>query len=72
MAESVGREDHKKDPEHLSILWRKVPDAGKRSLGLVLFFKCCFTYTETIRHIRDGEPGTATSTFTQLQSSDWG
>ena len=31
---------------------------------------CCFTSTETIRTIRDGEPRTATSTFTQLLSSD--
>ena len=27
--------------------------------------------TETIRTIRDGEPGTATSIFTQLLSSDF-
>ena len=26
---------------------------------------CCFTSTKTIRLIRDGEPRTATSTFTQ-------
>ena len=30
------------------------------------FFKRCFTSTETIRIIRDGKPGTATSTLTQL------
>ena len=30
----------------------------------------CFTPTETIMTIRDGEPRTATSTFTQLLSSD--
>ena len=30
------------------------------------------TYTETIRTVRDGEPRTATSTFTQLMSSDGG
>ena len=29
----------------------------------------CITSTETIRAIRDGEPMTATSTFTQLLSS---
>ena len=29
-----------------------------------------FTSTETIRIIRDGEPRTATSTFTQLLSSE--
>ena len=31
--------------------------------------QCCFTSTETIRSIRDGEPRTATSTFTQFLSS---
>ena len=31
--------------------------------------QCCFTSTETIRLIRDGESRTATSTFTQLLSS---
>ena len=30
----------------------------------------CFTSTETVRTIRDGEPRMATSTFTQLLSSD--
>ena len=34
--------------------------------------QCCFTSTETIRIIMDGETGTATSTFTQLLSSDTG
>ena len=29
----------------------------------------CFTSTETIRSIRDGEPRTTTSTFTQILSS---
>ena len=29
----------------------------------------CFTSTETIRTVRDGEPRTATSTFAQLLSS---
>ena len=33
-------------------------------------FQCCFTSTETFRLIRDGEPRTATSAFTQLLSSD--
>ena len=31
-------------------------------------FQCCFTSTETIRLIGDGEPRTSTSTFTQLLS----
>ena len=32
--------------------------------------QCCFTSTETIKTIWDREPRTATSTFTQLLSSD--
>ena len=34
--------------------------------------QCCFTSTESIIRtvFRDGEPGTATSTFTQIPSSD--
>ena len=31
--------------------------------------QCCFTCTETTGTVRDGEPRTATSTFTQLLSS---
>ena len=34
------------------------------------FVQCCFTSTETIKTIRDGEPRTSTTTFTQLWSSD--
>ena len=34
--------------------------------------QCCLTSTETIRTIRDGDPRTATSTFTQLLSSEQG
>ena len=30
---------------------------------------CCFTSTETIRTIREGDPETTTSSFTQLLSS---
>ena len=38
--------------------------------GRILFlFECCFTFKETVRTVRDGEPRTATSTFTQLLSS---
>ena len=36
----------------------------------VVHLQCRFTSTETIRTVRDGEPRTATSTFTQLLSSD--
>ena len=32
--------------------------------------QCCFKSTETVGTIRDGEPRTSTSTFTQLLSSD--
>ena len=35
-----------------------------------LRLQCCFTSTETVRTIKDGEPRTATSTFTQLLNSD--
>ena len=32
--------------------------------------QCCFTSTEIVMTVRDGEPRTATSTFTQLLSSE--
>ena len=35
-----------------------------------VWVQCCFTSTETIRTVRDGEPRTATSNSTQLLSSD--
>ena len=34
-----------------------------------VFFTCCFTSTETVRTVRDREPRTSTSTFTQRLSS---
>ena len=34
--------------------------------------ECCFTSTETVGLFRDGEPRTATSTLTQLLSSEGG
>ena len=43
---------------------------------LLLLLSCevqsCFTCTETVRTVRDGEPRTTTSTFTQLLSSACG
>ena len=46
------------------------------AFGVPIFFyevwgsvHCCFTFTETVRTIRDEEPWTAASTFTQLLSS---
>ena len=43
-------------------------------LLFLLFFslpvQCCFTSTETIRTIRDGEPRTSSSTFTQRLSCE--
>ena len=33
--------------------------------------QCCFTSTETVRIIRDGEPKTAISTFTQFRFYHW-
>ena len=41
-----------------------------RPLMLQVRVQCCFTSTETVRTIRDGEPRTSTSTFTQLLNSD--
>ena len=35
------------------------------------FVQCCFTSTETIRTIRDGEPRTATSIFTHWALKPW-
>ena len=35
--------------------------------GFLLLFQCCLTSTDTMRLIRDGEPRTAASTFTQLR-----
>ena len=45
---------------------------SKHVLSLSFCFQVqrCFTATETIRTVRDGEPRTATSTFTQLLSSE--
>ena len=50
-------------PRRLPVL--SCPDTHRFNL-----FQWCFTSTETIRLIRDGEPWMATSTFTQLLSSD--
>ena len=45
--------------------------AREKVLRYDVSFQCCeFTSTETVRHIRDGEPRIATSTFTQLLNSD--
>ena len=38
-------------------------------MGFSISFESCFTSTETVQTVRDGEPRTATSTFTQLLSS---
>ena len=40
------------------------------SASPVVQIQCCFTSTETIRSNRDGEPRTATSSFTQVLSSE--
>ena len=36
----------------------------------LLIVQCCFTSTETVRTIRDGDPRMATFTVTQLLSSE--
>ena len=55
-----------------SVYQTKRLTAGPSRLTLAgtFFLKCCFTSTETMRTIRDGEPRAATSTFTQLLRSD--
>ena len=35
-----------------------------------MFVQCCFTSTQTVRTIRDGEPRTSISPFTQLLTSE--
>ena len=42
--------------------------AHEQRIKAAFSFQCCFTSTESIGLIRDGEPGMATSTFTQLLS----
>ena len=39
-------------------------------LLLLLLLQCCFTSTETVRTVTDGEPRSATSSLTQLLSSE--
>ena len=46
----------------------RTSSCGNPKVGIQV--QCCFASTETIRTIREGEPRTATSTFTQLLSSD--
>ena len=36
------------------------------TMGWSFFFQCCSTSTKTIKTVRDREPGTSTSTLTQL------
>ena len=52
-------------PYGLLVMSDEEPRALKRCL-----LQCCFTSTETVRTIMDGEPRTTTSTFTQLLSSE--
>ena len=46
------------------------PSTVHRQSPVDLVSKCCFTSTETIRTVRDGEPRAATSTFTQILTSE--
>ena len=62
-------------PAYATDLWSATATATLTSGGLwqwhVAFFppfQCCFTSIEAIRLARDGEPRTATSTFTQILS----
>ena len=45
------------------------PERKKKERKACSIAECCITPTETVRIIRDGEPRTATSTFTQLLNS---
>ena len=45
--------------------------AGSDIRAKVAFVQCCFTSTETVRTIRDGEPRTFTSTFTDTAPELW-
>ena len=55
----------------LNVLERRVDISRTNCDQCVCMVQCCFTSTETIvKIIRDGEPKTATSTFTQLLNSD--
>ena len=47
-------------------------NAGQTRYKPLVYVLCCLSSTETIRTIRDGEPRTAPSNFTQLLSSDLG
>ena len=49
--------------------WSLSVNQVKKSVQFLSKFSVCFTSTETIRTIRDGEPRTSTSTFTQFLSS---
>ena len=54
----------------INVLGCRVDILGTDCDQCVCMVQCCFTSTETIRLIRTGRPGTATSTFTQLLNSD--
>ena len=47
---------------------RQLQERSSSSFSL-MFVQCRFTSTETVRTVRDGEPRTSTSTFTQLLTS---
>ena len=53
----------------LRVLGCLVDIIGTNCDQCVNMVQCCFTSTETVRLIRDGEPRTDTSTFTQILSS---
>ena len=61
-----GDDDDDAEP---NVLGCRVDILGTNCDQCVCMVQCCFTSTETIRLIRDGEPRTDTSTFTQLLNS---
>ena len=55
---------------HVSLQQLWCEDTTSTCLVIQVQVQHCFTSIETIRTVRDGEPWMATSTFTQLLSSD--
>ena len=51
------------------VLYWQIRHSGKLIIAFQVPVQRCFTSTETVQTVRDEEPRTATSTFTQLLSS---
>ena len=55
---------------HISLQQLRCEDTTSTCLVIQVQVQHCFTSTETIRTVRDGEPSMTTLTFTQLLSTD--